>query len=393
MDSLPAIPAASEKRYGLLVLLCVGFVLTGIATVIIGPLLPLLITRWQLSDSQAGLFFTIQFASSLCGVWITTVLTSRRGYRPGLVIGYLLTGAGLVCLNASTHGMALTATALFGLGYGIVVPPTNLCAAEIGGKHSVGFVSLLNFIWGIGAVTCSPLILLAQRRHFLPTFLVAIACFGIVLAVFFLFVAFPSDKSARTADSASTTSTQPGLGVTVCVAALFFIYVGTETSLGGWAAETVKRLAGGAGGMSTVAPLFFYAGLVSGRGLATLLLLRIRALTVVLTCMGLGIVGTGIVIGASSEVTAMTGFAVAGLGCSSIYPIYIAWFSTWYGAAARRIGGVVFSMASLGGSAMPLLVGFLSTQSGSLRTGLLVPLAGYLGMLSGIALLHRQKLV
>ena len=91
------IPTTSGDRHSknLLALLAAGFILTGIPTVIIGPILPVFISRRSLSDTQAGLFFSVQFTAALCGVWITTALTSRHGYRPSLVIGYLLTGVGL----------------------------------------------------------------------------------------------------------------------------------------------------------------------------------------------------------------------------------------------------------------------------------------------------------
>jgi fucose permease len=49
-------------------------------------------------------------------------------------------------------------------------------------------------------------------------------------------------------------------------------------------------------------------------------------------------------------------------------------------------------MASLGASAMPWLVGFVSTRTGSLRIGLLVPLVGCFFMLGLLAVLRRRKL-
>lgn len=393
MPTTMAAPASTGNRTGLLTLLFAGFVLTGIPTVIIGPILPLFISRWSLNDSQAGLFFTVQFIAALCGVWITTALTSWRGYRPGLFLGYMLTGAGLALLNAPTHMLALAATAAFGTGYGMVIPPTNLSAAEAGGQRSAGLVSLLNFAWGIGAVACAPLIMLALRHQFLPALLFTVASSAFVLAGFFLFVSFPADKHASPAESTSGPAATPALAITICVAALFFIYVGTETSIGGWAAEHAKRLAGHATGLPTIAPMFFYAGLMTGRGVASLALMRVRERHVILMAMALATLGTVIVISANWERTAFVGFAIAGFGCASIYPIFISWFSKWYGAAARRLGGVVFSMASLGGSALPWLVGFISTRAGSLRVGLLVPLAGCFAMLGVLALLHRRRLV
>src|SRR6202162_963298 len=287
MAATLASPARTGSSTRLLALLFTGFVLIGIPTVIIGPILPVFISRWSLNDSQAGFFFTVQFASSLCGVWIATALTHWRGYRRPLVLGYALTGAGLALLNAPTHAQALIATALFGVGYGTVTPPTNLSAAEAGGKRSAGLVSLLNFAWGIGAVACSPLIMLALRHGFLPVLLYTVAFCALVLGVSFLFVSFPADKHAQAAESASESAPIPAHAITAGVAILFFVYVGIETGVGGWAAEYVKRLAGHGSSLSSIAPMFFYAGLTIGRALASLVLLRVRESHVVLGALGL----------------------------------------------------------------------------------------------------------
>jgi FHS family glucose/mannose:H+ symporter-like MFS transporter len=381
---------AKRKHVGLIALLSAGFILTGFPTIIAGPILPTFISRWNLTDSQAGLFFTVQFASSLAAVWITTGLTAWRGYRPGLVIGYILTGAGLTILNAPTHDIALLAVALYGMGYGLVVPPTNLAGAEAGGA---GAVSLLNFAWGIGAVACAPLVSVSLRHHQLTGFLFTLAVSAYLLASAFFFV--PLSIRDHKEDRAKETQNQgsvPPLRTTVMVAAIFFLYVGSEAGLGGWAAEQLKRLVGHTTELTTMTPLFFYAGLMVGRGFASLLLPRIGSLRFIVAALSLAIVGTLIVIVTRSPNVAIAGFAIAGLGCSTIYPIYISWFSHWYGPDARRLGGVVFSMASLGGAAIPWLVGFVSTKANSLPIGFLVPLAGVGVMAVLVALLRKRGL-
>jgi fucose permease len=111
---------------------------------------------------------------------------------------------------------------------------------------------------------------------------------------------------------------------------------------------------------------------------------------IVLGALGLAAAGTAVLI--ASHVLDITIVAVffAGLGCASVYPIYIAWFSRWYGAQAKKIGGVLFALASLGGSIGPWLIGFVSQLSGSLRIGLLVPLLSALIMIGLVLLLRRQ---
>ena len=388
--TVSSMEAKKRKHVGLVALLSAGFILTGFPTIIAGPILPTFISRWNLTDSQAGLFFTVQFAASLAAVWITTGLTAWRGYRPGLVIGYVLTAVGLALLNAQTHGVALIAVALYGMGYGLVVPPTNLAGAEAGGA---GTVSLLNFAWGIGAVACAPLLSVSLRHHSLTMFLWILAAVAIALAVAFAFASLPErhHDSSSAANSANSSSI-PSVRITVIVAAIFFLYVGSEAGIGGWAAEHAKRLAGHATELTTMSPLFFYAGLMVGRGLASLLLPRIGSFRFIVAAFTLSILGIATIIAARSTPVAIAGFAIAGLGCATIYPIYISWFSHWYGTAARRLGGVVFSMASLGGSAMPWLVGFISTKANSLPIGFLVPLAGILTMAVFVAILRKRRL-
>jgi FHS family L-fucose permease-like MFS transporter len=385
---------AQRKRTGLIALLSAGFILTGFPTIIAGPILPTFISRWNLTDSQAGLFFTVQFAASLAAVWITTGLTAWRGYRPGLVIGYVLTAVGLAVLNAPTHGLALFAVAAYGMGYGLVVPPTNLAGAEAGGA---GTVSLLNFAWGIGAVACAPLLSVSLRHHSLTAFLWILAIVAVMLAAGFLFISLPGreHKDGHSPEAESKTNGSPSIPpvrITVIVAAIFFLYVGSEAGIGGWAAEHAKRLAGHATELTTMSPLFFYAGLMVGRGLASLLLSRIGSLRFIIAAFSLSILGIMMIIAAHSTHVAIAGFAIAGLGCATIYPIYISWFSHWYGPAARRLGGVVFSMASLGGSALPWLVGFVSTKTNSLPVGFLVPLAGIFAMAGFVTLLRKRGL-
>src|ERR1700686_3964793 len=132
---LPSSSTANEARHLKLVhaALFAGFVISGMTATILGPSLPTFIARWALDDTQAGLFFTTQFTGSLLGVLLSSAILSMRGYRDALVLGFFLMAVGVAGLNSSGHYMALLATALYGFGFGIVVPATNLCTAEISG--------------------------------------------------------------------------------------------------------------------------------------------------------------------------------------------------------------------------------------------------------------------
>lgn len=383
-----ALNAASRQRY-LLTLLFAGFFLTGLEITLAGPLLPQFIARWSLTDSRAGIFFAVQFSASLAGVWISSLITHYLGTRAPLLAGYFVMGVGLATVNSSSMSVALVALACLGLGYGLVVPPTNLTVAQIGGAKSASLVSLVNFAWGAGAVSCSPFVLLALKNAMLPQFLLAFATFGALLTFGFLFAQVP-ETSRDERETAGNGAVDTGIATTIILAALFFLYVGIEVSLGSWAAEHAKRLPFNGTSLATLAPMFFYGGLMTGRAAAPAILARIREYPLVLSVLLAVLAGNTLLVLAPNQGVAFLSLSIAGLGCATIFPIYVAWLSRWYGRKANRVSGVMFSMSSVGSAVAPWLVGVVSAHAGGLRIGLLVPLFSAALMLFLLLLVRRQ---
>lgn len=384
-----ALNATARQRF-LLVLLFAGFVLTGVEITLAGPMLPIFIQRWSLTDSQAGIFFSLEFGCSLGGVWLSSLITHYLGSRTALVLGYLLVGLGLATVNASSMNVALFALGALGSGYGLVVPVTNLAVAEIGGARSAALVSLVNFAWGVGSFAIPLLVLLALKGAFLTKMLYIFAGFGCLLAISFLFSHFPESHKETSAEETSAAASSVGLLVTATLAALFFLYVATEVSIGSWAAAHVKRLASNGGSLATLAPMFFYGGLMTGRALAPLVLPHVREFRLVMAALGVVVLGSTIFVLAGTQRTAFISVTVAGLGCAAVFPVYVAWLSRWYGKRIAQVRGIMFSMSSIGSASAPGIVGFVSTHAGGLRAGLLVPLASAVLMIFLLLLVRRQ---
>ncbi|HXM96784.1 MAG TPA: MFS transporter [Candidatus Dormibacteraeota bacterium] len=387
MSSYPSATHQSSRQLIIYGPLFAGFIVTGVVTTILGPILPVFIARWQLDDAHAGLFFTTQFMGSLSGVGLSSVLLHARGYKSALVPGFLLMAIGIGGLNAGSLSLALLATAAFGCGYGLATPGTNLYVAETAGPKRAPALTLLNLAWGVGAVMCPVLMLAALRYNHFSRILFLIAANALLLALILLFVPFVSRAHYEsTVPSGATHATT--IQVPIALGLLFFLYVGTENGVSGWAAEQAKRV--GFGARWTLAPMFFWAGLLTGRALATLLLLRIKEIRLVIGGLLIAAAGTLVLLLATTGIGVIFGVTFAGLGLASLYPIFIAWLSKWYGARARRMGGIMFSLAALGGATLPWTVGFLSKHANSLRIGLLVPLAACFAMIFLVALLRRR---
>ena len=170
--------------------------------------------------------------------------------------------------------------------------------------------------------------------------------------------------------------------------ALFLLYVGIENSVGGWAAALVKREGALPAASWEFAPMFFWAGLMIGRAAAPIVFSRVNEKKIMIS----GLLFSGMCIAALTRVTSLPVAAVdlsgAGLGLACLFPLLVAWMVERYGKRVRRTGNVPFALASIGGATMPWRVGFVSTQSGSLRAGIAVPAAGCLVMVGLQALLH-----
>ena len=390
MSSKTQIPAkASPSSQGVIFyLLCAGFVVNGIVISFIGPLLPVFIAKWGLDDSRAGLFSLVQFSASLTGVLISSALISSKGFKPAITLGLVMLGLGFALLNARTFALALAASGIYGLGYGFNTPGTNLWVGETYGDRRASALNIMNLAWGAGAISSSVLALLAVRSsHVTPVlYIVGALCGALALVL----LQMPFGKPPHKEDSGPIASggKTAGTGVATLLGILFFVYVGTEVGTSYWAPAHAQRATTWSSDAWTLAPTFFFAGLLGGRGAAAAILLRLKETTVAVSGILLAAAGELIFLSAHSRVALFGGAFLAGLGLASLFPIFIAWLSKWFGARARKVGGVLFAMAAAGSALMPPLVGIVSRYAGSLRIGLLVPLAGCVVMLAVIGLLR-----
>src|ERR1700704_2258681 len=399
----------------------IAFLPTGILQTLLGPMLPILIARWALNDTQAGNLFLVQFLASLAGVQLSGVLLTRWGYRPAFLWGLLLMAGGVSTLLLGSSALGMAAVAAYGLGLGLVVPSDNLLIAEIGSGSSSGSdapsregsqassqsssdassrasaVSLLNFFWGVGAVFCSLMVAWTAAHKLLPFFLGSVALFLVLLAFAMRNLPFPAAAASSATPAATSSATRAGsspsssssssspsswreLAKSPAIwifAAIFFLYPGAETAVGGWIGSYVSRLGSHGAAMASIAslmPAFFWTALTVGRALGTVFLRHFSERSVLRAGYGAGAAGIGLMLWAPTLPGVIGGALITGLSFATLYPITVARLSQRFGVAARKIGAVLFSLAAVGPAVIPWMVGVISHSTGSLRAGLLLPL-------------------
>jgi FHS family glucose/mannose:H+ symporter-like MFS transporter len=375
--SEPAIDPAKRARFEWF-LLHAGFVLIGIITASLGPLIPVYTHKWGITDAQAGFFFPAQYFTSVIGVIATSWFLPRFGPSKVLAGGFVFLTVGMGFLGVSPWYLTAFCVTLCGFGYGLANPTTNLRGTQLPSSNVAAAVSLLNFSWGVGAVACPFIVAALIPSIGLQGFGICVAIFTAIIAAMHFFRKVPEPKIAakKPKHSLADWKAKLGVGQAIPLVILFFLYVGTEASFGGWVGALEKRLPSSTHASAlALAPSVFYGFLLLGRGVAPLALRNLGTVSIALSsllmaCLG----GTGIAL-AHTQSVLLIGVACAGFGCASLFPIYITWLADIFREDADWLGALYFSAGSLGGAVLPQLVGIIATKSNSLRAGLLVPLA------------------
>jgi FHS family glucose/mannose:H+ symporter-like MFS transporter len=361
----------------------IAFVPVGIVTVLLGPLLPILSARWSLNYEQAGSLFTVQFLSSTVFVALSGICTTRWGFRFPIKAGLLAMAAGVAVLPFSSRLLGVLCIALYGAGVGLASPAGNLLVAAANPSRRGAALNMLNFSWSAGAVACPFLVAFAARRNQVNLLL---AVFAGLLFIVFLGIAAMSSKvvepHAVRPESAEGQQRIDWTSVSVFVfAAIFFLYLGLENSVGGWIASYAKTLSARSLDLALMTPSFFYFALMIGRWFAALLLHRVREVTLARAGLFTACGGMVWLLLANSLLQVFIGAGLAGIGLASIYPIAISLMSQHFRQSASAVSSLVFTVANGGGASLPWLVGYTSNRLGSLRAGMAIPLLAGVSML------------
>jgi FHS family glucose/mannose:H+ symporter-like MFS transporter len=357
-------------------LLHVSFVLIGVITTLLGPILPFFIHHWSLTDAQAGLFFTTQYFGSSFGVALTSVVLSRYGFSKVTAAGFIGFVLGFVFLGVGPWMLAALMISIIGIGYGLSNPAINLRGTQLPSKNIAAAVTLLNFSWTIGAVLCPFLVGPLIPAIGLRRFCLALAAASVVLVGLHIYFRAPApNRAARSTHSMAEWLAHIRVPQAIPLLMLFFLYVGVEVALGGWIASFEKRMPGKSAATLMMAPSVYYGFLLLGRGIAPLALRRFEQVRISTGGLAVATIGALVITFSEAPRALYLGAALAGFGLAPQYPIFVTWLAAIFREDANWIGALFFGSAGLGGGAIPGLVGFVSARTDSLRAGLYVPLA------------------
>jgi fucose permease len=350
------------------------YLLTGLGTMLLGPILPLLTRQWHLLDAQSGQLILAQF----CGSFLGGITTSAK-LRRDLLAGLIAAGTGLAAF-ALAPGLALACASLVVAGFGVgrTITAINIIAGRRFSVQRGAALSRLNFSWSFGALL-SPLLAAWLTPHFaLRPLLSAFAALFLLSALGFGIESLRAAPEPAAPEEA-TGQTGIGPGLFLYFAAILLVYGGLETCLSGWLTTFALRYATSSLVLSEYTMVLLLAGLTAGRALAAALLLRVREATLIRIALALSALLAALLATARTA-AAIASFAVL-LGLA-LAPVFPAAFAILIGHHPRaRQASAIIAASALGAASLPWLMGVVSTRTGSLQVALAIPVGAAVTLL------------
>jgi len=354
--------------------LAAGFLLAGLGTVLLGPILPELAHTWRIDDAHSGLLLAAKFAGSFLG----GVSVPRR-LRLGIASGMVSSCIGFTAF-ALSPGLLTGCLALFigGFGLGQIIASTNILAGRRYRRHTGSALASLNFFWSLGAVICGLIAAAVMPRWGLRGPLLSFAAMFLVAGLGgWIGTARPSPEIV--AASAPEAATLPQ-SILVHFAILLFLYGGLETCMTGWLTTYTLRFSDLhlLGGQSAL--VLLWSALTAGRAVSAAAMRWVSESLI----QRLGLAVSAVLIAA---LTATRSGMLLSLDCLllglALAPFFPSTFAILIAhRPTARQAGFVLAVSGLGAALFPWMMGVVSTHSGSLRIAMAVPFTLALALLS-----------
>ena len=169
-----------------------GILLFGVSMVIIGSLLPVLKTRFGMSDIAAGSLFSILPVGLLIGSVSFGPVVDKFGYRWVLSVASVLLSLGFFGI-AHSDSLSLLRTSIFffGLGGGVINGGTSALVSDLSeGKNKIINLNWLGMFYGIGAFSMPMILSRINEIHYTAVINV-VSIISLLIAVVFLLINYP----------------------------------------------------------------------------------------------------------------------------------------------------------------------------------------------------------
>lgn len=351
----PSGAAATPRAWAAIFTVYVGAFLQGFTLVSFPASSTVLVAAHGFSDAQYGTIFLPQVALAVAGALAGGALARRFGLKALLVAGLAANAlsqaalAGTAWLDPhAAFSSVLVGTASMGLGFGLLGAPLNGYPPQFFPRAAGSAIVAVHTMVGAG-LAVGPLLAGYFIVHWswlaFPTTLLAAAIVLSVLAATLSFRATSAGTSEADFDHGARARHSSGFWLLLAITVLYAFAEGTFSN---WAVLFLRDTKHLPEMTAALGLSMFWATLVAGRLLVSVLLVRIGPERIWILLPVIMIAAFELLPFGNSALTGIGVFALAGLGCSAFFPLTVALAQSRYPAEAAWVGSMLIAALMIG---------------------------------------------
>lgn len=357
----------------LLAIIYLAFISLGLPDSLLGSAWPTMYIQFDVPISCAGIISMIIAGGTIISSLQSDRLTKWLGTGKVTAISVAATAVALFGFSFSHSFWALCLWAIpYGLGAGSVdASLNNYVALHYKSRH----MSWLHCMWGVGATTGPYIMGIAlSAGHGWNMGYRYIGIIQVILTSVLIF-SLPLWKGRTEETEVEELQTDPAengkkvLSVREIlkisgareVMLCFFCYCALEQTTGLWASSYLSLHKGIPAETAAAFASLFFIGITVGRAISGFVTMKLNDIQMIRLGQGIIVAGIVAMILPGSNILAMAGLVLIGLGCAPIYPCVIHSTPAHFGAdKSQAIIGVQMAFAYIGTMLMPPLFGMIA---------------------------------
>lgn len=352
----------------LLLLIYLAFISLGLPDSLLGSAWPVIHQELQVPLSYAGAVTMIISFGTICSSLMSERLTKKLGVNIVTVCSVLLTAIALYGFStASAFWMLCLWGIPYGLGAGAIdAALNNYVALHYNSRH----MSWLHCFWGVGTII-SPYIMsyalttsVWQNGYRMVSFLQM----GITVILLVTLPIWKVNRKAneQKAEQAAVIGIRGALKIKGVPQLLlgFFSYCSLESTLLLWSSSYLVGAKGVTAQKAAAFASLFCIGITAGRFLSGLVTEKLGDYNLIRIGTGILLLGCiAMILPLKTDVAALGGLVVMGLGCAPVYPSIIHATPDNFGAQnSQAIIGIQMASAYVGSTFMPPVFGLIANH-------------------------------
>lgn len=366
------------KKNLVFVVACLGMCFFGIATIVLGSVLPELKVKLGFDNLQIASMVAFMPVGSLVGSIFFGPIVDRFGHKVMLILSsfILLFGLQGVAFFSEIWKLQLAVFSI-GLGGGVLNGETNSLASDISEPNEKGTrLSILSIFYGVGAISIPILLRTLSEFYSYNEILYGFGIIMFAVILFFCTVVFPEPKQPKGFPIKKGIGLLKEKGLLLLSFILFF-ESGIEVCCSTWTTSYFDQVTNVTKPQALTALTMMIVGLTISRMILAVVYRKVKQEKVLPYCLLVGICGFTLLTHCPNAVRAYFGMFFVGAGLAATFPTVLSVIGGMYAS----LSGTAFSIA--------LAVGLCGQIIFNYSTGAISQLFGGIGffpymMISGI---------